>query len=153
MHTTSVAARKLDTPGTVFHLRRRFHMWNEDLSSNPPELVISTGSQSDAAVCKLLADVGILPEERVTSGSLDLIIGAIDDTMAELMMAKRKKDVEPDDDLDDEEEEEEDDLEEEEDEDDFDDEEDEDDEFEEEFGDDDLDDDDDDIFYDDEDDE
>jgi len=143
----------LDAPIKWSPLRRRFPMWNEDTTRNTPELVISTGSESAAAVNKLLADVGIVaePAKSCEGSPFDVLICAIDDQMADLMMAKRKKDVETDEDLDDEEEE--DDLDEEEDEDDFEDEEDDDDEFEEEFGDDDLDDDDDDIFYDDEDDE
>ena len=120
-------------------------MWNEEMKRNQ-EIVLASGSESAAAVGRLLADVGIGVPTMEPVDPFDIVIGAIDDQMADLVMAKRKKDVEQEDDLDDEEEEE-DDLEEEEDEDDFDDEEDED-EFEEEFGDDDLDDDDDDIFYD-----
>jgi hypothetical protein len=79
------------------------------------------------------------------------LVREIDSLIGELLLGKRKKDVEEEEDLDDEEEEEEDDDLDEEDDDDFDDEDDE--EFEEEFDDDDLDDDDDDIFYDDDDDE
>ena len=110
-----------------------------------------------AAVDRILARAGVdcrlLPAGEEPEG---LIL--VDEThiqIADLVLAKRKKDVEEEEELDDEEEDdEEDDLEdEEEDEDeDFDDEEDED-EFEEEFEDDELDDDDDDIFYDDDDDE
>jgi hypothetical protein len=90
----------------------------------------------------------------VGENRLALLVHELDSIIAELTLAKRKKDVEEEEELDDEEEDEEDDeLDEDEDEDDdFDDEEDED-EFEEEFEDDDLEDDDDDIFYDDDDDE
>ena len=128
-------------------------MWNEDVEQPRSEIVLATGSESTVAISKLLADVGIDVPARVPGDPLQTLIGAIDDQMAELMMAKRKKDVETDEDLDDEEEDDEDDLDDEDDEDDFDDEEEDEDEFEEEFGDDDLDDDDDDIFYDDDDDE
>ncbi len=78
------------------------------------------------------------------------LVREIDGLIGELLLGKRKKDVEDEEEFDDEEDEE-DDLE-DDDEDDFDDEED-DEEFEEEFEDDELDDDDDDIFYDEEDDE
>jgi hypothetical protein len=76
------------------------------------------------------------------------LVREIDHLIGELLLGKRKKDVEDDEDFDDEEEDE-DDLD-DDDEDDFDDEDDE--EFEEEFDDDELDDDDDDIFYDEDDD-
>jgi hypothetical protein len=87
-----------------------------------------------------------------TGQDTTLLVREIDSLIGELLLGKRKKDVEDEDELDDEEEDEEDDDLEDDDEDDFDDDED-DEEFEEEFDDDDLDDDDDDIFYDDDDDE
>jgi len=91
---------------------------------------------------------------RTGENRLALLVHELDSIIAELTLAKRKKDVEEEEELDDEEEDEEDDeLDEDDDEDDdFDDEEDED-EFEEEFEDEELEDDDDDIFYDDDDDE
>jgi hypothetical protein len=107
------------------------------------------------AVRRILTAAGV--EETVCRLRLandGRLVPVTDVEIADLVLAKRKKDVEEEEELDDEEEdEEEDDLEEDEDED-FDDDEDEDeDEFEEEFDDDELDDDDDDIFYDDDDDE
>jgi hypothetical protein len=113
----------------------------------------SVTSERAPAVARILSAAGV--ECRlVPDGTGTLVLVEEGDVeVAELVLAKRKKDVEEEEEMDDEEEEEEDDLEEDEDEDeDFDDEEDED-EFEEEFDDDELDDDDDDIFYDDDDDE
>jgi hypothetical protein len=81
-----------------------------------------------------------------------LVVREIDTLIGELLLGKRKKDVEEEEEFDDEEEDEDEDDLEDDDEDDFDDDED-DEEFEEEFEDDELDDDDDDIFYDDDDDE
>jgi hypothetical protein len=87
----------------------------------------------------------------VAGRGTNTLVQEIDSLIGELLLGKRKKDVEEDEEFDDEEEDEEEDDLEEDDEDDFDDEDDE--EFEEEFDDDELDDDDDDIFYDDDDDE
>jgi hypothetical protein len=106
-----------------------------------------------AAVLRILSAAGL--DCRFVPGpdSGVILVDHIDVELAELVLAKRKKDVEDEEESDDEEEEEEeDDLGEDEDEDDDFDDEDED-EFEEEFDDDELDDDDDDIFYDDDDDE
>ena len=90
----------------------------------------------------------------LTTGQADtaLVVREIETLIGELLLGKRKKDVEEEEEFDDEEEDEDEDDLEEDDEDDFDDDED-DEEFEEEFEDDELDDDDDDIFYDDDDDE
>ena len=118
------------------------------------EEIVPCGQGSLAEVSRLLeytCKAPVTGENR-----LSLLIHELDSLIADLMLAKRKKDVEEEEELDDEEEDEEDeDLEEDEDEeDDFDDEEEDDeDEFEEEFEDDDLEDDDDDIFYDDDEDE
>ncbi|HVS73002.1 MAG TPA: hypothetical protein VHQ47_17230 [Phycisphaerae bacterium] len=106
------------------------------------------------AAARILAAAGV--EEtwcRLRLSADGRLVPVTDGQIAELRLAKRKKDVEDEEEMDDEEEEE-DDLEEDEDED-FDDEDEEDeDEFEEEFDDDELDEDDDDnIFYDDDDDE
>jgi hypothetical protein len=88
----------------------------------------------------------------LTAGrDIKTLVKEIDSLIGELLLGKRKKDVEEEEEFDDEEEDEEEDDLEDDDEDDFDDEDDE--EFEEEFDDDELDDDDDDIFYDDDDDE
>ncbi len=117
------------------------------------ETVLCTISEAQgAALARILSHAGIDCRLVPDADGLIVLINEIDAQMAELLLAKRKKDVEEEEESDDEEEEEEDDdLEEDEDEDeDFDDEED--DEFEEEFDDDELDDDDDDIFYDDDDD-
>jgi len=90
----------------------------------------------------------------MTTGQTDTasVVREINTLIGELLLGKRKKDVEEEEEFDDEEEDEDEDDVEDDDEDDFDDEED-DEEFEEEFEDDELDDDDDDIFYDDDDDE
>ena len=91
-------------------------------------------------------DMGGKDLHYMTSSAAGSMVEEINALMGELLLGKRKKDVEEEEETDDEEEDEdEDDLE--DDEEDFDDDEDED-EFEEEFEDDDLDDDDDDIFYD-----
>lgn len=112
---------------------------------------MSSSGASSAEVARLLEGTMAPP---LGENRLSLLVHELDSIIADLMLAKRKKDVEEEEELDDEEEDEEDDeLDEDEDEDDdFDDEEDED-EFEEEFEDDELEDDDDDIFYDDDDDE
>ena len=80
-----------------------------------------------------------------------LVVREIETLIGELLLGKRKKDVEEEEEFDDEEEDDDEDDLDDDDEDDFDDEDEE--EFEEEFEDDELDDDDDDIFYDDDDDE
>jgi len=107
-----------------------------------------------------LAPAGGLPwaggaiSPLMAAGQTDtaLVVREIETLIGELLLGKRKKDVEEEEEFDDEEEDEDEDDLEDDDEDDFDDEED-DEEFEEEFEDDELDDDDDDIFYDDDDDE
>jgi len=106
-----------------------------------------------------LVPVGVMPgrggiSPLMTSGQTDtaLVVREIETLIGELLLGKRKKDVEEEEEFDDEEEDEDEDDLEDDDEDDFDDDED-DEEFEEEFEDDELDDDDDDIFYDDDDDE
>ena len=108
-----------------------------------------------AAVCRILRAAGVSAEVVGFGERGSVLVAAADLPFAEVVLAKRKKDLEDEDESDDEEEEEEedteeDDLEDDDDEDEF--EEDEDD-FEEEFEDDELDEDDDDIFYDDDDDE
>jgi hypothetical protein len=113
---------------------------------------VMTQEQLDA-LARMLAQAGVAPTvpeklDPADEARLKAVITSLEEQVAKLLMAKRKKDVEDEDELDDEEEDDLEDEEEDED-DDFDDE----DEFEEEFGDDDLDDDEDDIFYDDEDDE
>lgn len=129
----------------------------------------STGSLEALARRTTLADEGVIRRLLETAGIEESLVLAglaggaagsptgisaiveIDAQLTDLLLSKRKKDVEEEEEMDDEEEDEdEDDLE--DDEEDFDDEEDEE-EFEEEFEDDELDDDDDDIFYDDDDDE
>jgi hypothetical protein len=106
-----------------------------------------------AAVTRILSAAGVECRLVPDSEGYLVVVEETDGELAELVLAKRKKDVEDEEESDDEEEEEdEDDVEEDEDEDDDFDDEDED-EFEEEFDDDELDDDDDDIFYDDDDDE
>ena len=137
-------------------------MWmNDDRTRSTPALsVLDAARRPDSAALARVLAAGAEPavecllktgEPAERQGRFTLLLQEIDTQMAELLLGKRKKDVEEEEEFDDEEEEE-DDLEEDEDEDeDFDDEEDED-EFEEEFDDDELDDDDDDIFYDDDDD-
>jgi hypothetical protein len=106
-----------------------------------------------AALGRILSAAGIDCRLVPDADGCVVLVEERDAELAEILLAKRKKDVEDEEESDDEEEEEDDDLEEdEEDEDDDFDDEDED-EFEEEFDDDELDDDDDDIFYDDDDDE
>ena len=107
-----------------------------------------------AAVARILSAAGIECRLVLDADGLNVLVEETDVRIAELLLAKRKKDVEEEEESDDEEEEEDEDDVEDEDEDedeDFDDEDE--DEFEEEFDDDELDDDDDDIFYDDDDDE
>ena len=124
------------------------------------ESLLASRPAECGAVKASMPECRLLPIDETEGQSIDqedqwvALVEQTDVEIGELVLGKRKKDVEEEEDLDDEEEEEEeDDLDEEEDEDeDFDDEEDED-EFEEEFEDDELDDDDDDIFYDDDDDE
>ncbi len=106
------------------------------------------------AVERMLAAAGVAESVcRLRPAGEGRLVPVTDTAVRDLMLAKRKKDVEEEEESDDEEEDE-DDLEDEDE--DFDDDEDDDedeDEFEEEFDDDELDDDDDDIFYDDDDDE
>ena len=116
------------------------------------EVVLCTiGEAQCAALGRILSAAGIECRLVPDSDGFVVLVEETDVKIAELVLAKRKKDVEEEEESDDEEEEEDDDLEEEDEDDDF--EEEEDDEFEEEFEDDELDDDDDDIFYDDDDDE
>jgi hypothetical protein len=107
-----------------------------------------------AAVARLLSAAGIECRLVPDADGCVVLVEERDSDLADLLLAKRKKDLEEEEESDDEEEDEEDDDHEEDEEDedeDFDDEDE--DEFEEEFDDDELDDDDDDIFYDDDDDE
>jgi hypothetical protein len=108
------------------------------------------GDNEGAAMERLMESAGVECRLVPNDDGVAVLIEEIDVEIAELLLAKRKKDVEEEDELDDEEEEDdEDDVDDDED-DDFDDDEDE---FEEEFEDDELDDDEEDIFYDDDDDE
>ena len=116
------------------------------------ETVLCTIDESRAiALVRILAAAGIDCRLTPDASGFIVLVEESDAELAELVLAKRKKDVEDEEESDDEDEEEdEDDLDDDSDEDDFEDEEDD---FEEEFDDDELDDDDDDIFYDDDDDE
>jgi hypothetical protein len=130
-------------------------MENEmDLAGMSGETVLCrVALERAAAVARILSAAGVDCRLVPDADGCVVLVEERDTEIAELVLAKRKKDVEDEEESDDEEEEEEeDDLEEEEDEDDDFEDEDED-EFEEEFDDDELDDDDDDIFYDDDDDE
>ena len=132
-------------------------MWNQMNVSEEAQVLLSTLPGRQASRLAALLSAAGIECRLVPAGPGDeaaVLVEETDAELAELVLAKRKKDVEEEEDLDDEEEEEDDDLEEDEDDedDDFDDE-DEEDEFEEEFEDDELDDDEEDIFYDDEDDE
>ncbi len=126
------------------------------LSCRRDVLRVGEKAEVGGAGARIVAAAGV--EEtvcRLRPAGEGRLVPVTDGEVAELVLAKRKKDVEEEEEMDDEEEEEEDDLEEDEDEDfDEDDEDEDEDEFEEEFEDDELDDDDDDnIFYDDDDDE
>jgi hypothetical protein len=115
---------------------------------------LSAESEGEAAViARILSAAGIDCRLVPDADGCVVLVEEHDMPLAELMLAKRKKDVEEEEESDDEEEEEEDDLEEDEEDEDDDFEDEDEDEFEEEFDDDELDDDDDDIFYDDDDDE
>jgi len=133
-------------------------MWMRQTAAGTgtPESLAHRMTLADEGVIRRLLEIAGVAENVVMAGLNGGGSGVaaaveIDAQLTDLVLSKRKKDVEEEEELDDEEEDEdEDDLD--DDEDDFDDEEDEE-EFEEEFEDDELDDDDDDIFYDDDDDE
>jgi hypothetical protein len=117
-------------------------------------LVGGLSCRAAGALCRILRAAGVAAEVVGFGARGSVLVASADLPFAEIVLAKRKKDLEDEEESDDEEEEEdadEDDIDDEDDdEDDF--EEDEDD-FEEEFEDEELDDDDDDIFYDDDDEE
>ena len=123
----------------------------EVVSSANEGIVGRAESDGAAMMARVLSAVSVDCPAKPETGNWSMLVAECDIALAQLVLAKRKKNVEDEDEMDDEEEEE-DDLDEEDDEvEDFDDEDEDD--FDEEFDDDDLDDDDDDIFYDDDDDE